>query len=108
MSTDVVARPNVPPVIVDQVYQAVGAASMQWEHVDQAGTFKSEQAAQIAGELCVAIERAWDARERPLHAHLRNLSYNLGQLESIAKVNPHLTAAREAVDNIISQLEGAR
>jgi len=104
MSTDVKVRPNLPPALVDLVYQAVGEASMQWENIDQAGVFKSSQAAQVAGELCSHIARAWDAREKPLFVHLRDLSFNLGQIVA----DENVVAARTAVDNVLHLLEQAR
>ena len=38
------------------VHQAIGAASMCWEHVDRAGVFESDRAAEIAAALLAEIE----------------------------------------------------
>lgn len=43
---------RIPENIFKRVHQDIGQASMCWENVDKAGTFKSENASAIAFNLC--------------------------------------------------------
>lgn len=45
----------LPNELNDKVFEAIGAASMCWENVDEAGAFNSSKAKDIANELCFAI-----------------------------------------------------
>ncbi|MGH3098477.1 MAG: hypothetical protein ACRDMV_21030 [Streptosporangiales bacterium] len=48
-----VIEPGATPTAA--VTQAIGAASMCWEHVHRAGQFRSDEARQIVDELCAYL-----------------------------------------------------
>ena len=57
-----VARKHIPTYIRERVFQAIGHASMCWETPEKAGVFDTEQASEIATELCqfvMAEKRKW-------------------------------------------------
>lgn len=108
--SEVKVIPNLPPALAERIGVMVGEATMQWEHIDQAGVFRSTEAARILEEIKVAVAEAWDAREAPLFAHLRNLAYNLGQVTDSGPNTweYHLESARRGVDNVLCLLEQPR
>jgi len=60
---------RLPEEIFSRIHQDIGQASMCWENIEGAGTFKDGQASKIAFELCHYIadkldeahRRAWGA-----------------------------------------------
>lgn len=49
--------------LFEAVYQSVGAASVCWENIESAGTFKNEEAAMVAKALLRFIEDRYVPRE---------------------------------------------
>jgi len=45
-------REHIPEYIREKVFQAIGHASMCWDSPESAGIFDTEQASEIATELC--------------------------------------------------------
>jgi len=43
---------RLPERVVSEIHQAIGQASVCWEHLDSAASFDSEQASSIARDLC--------------------------------------------------------
>lgn len=104
--SEVKVIPNLPPALAERIRVMVGQASCL-----EAGPFHGIEAERLAEEIKVAVAEAWDAREAPLFAHLRNLSYNLGQVVNDGKPGAwehHLESAQRAVDNILRLLEQHR
>lgn len=111
MNTEVRVVPNLPPALAERIGVMVGEATMQWENIDQAGVFKSTEAARIVEEIKVAVAESWDAREAVLFAHLRNMSYNLGQMVSSPAPGTwehHFENVQRGVDNVLRLLEQHR
>lgn len=109
--SEVKVIPNLPPALAQRIGELVGEATMQWEHIDQAGIFQSTEAARIVEEIKAAVAEAFDARESVLFAHLRNLAYNLGQVVNDGAPGAwehHLESVRRGVDNILRLLEQHR
>ena len=43
---------RLPERVVSEIHQAIGQASVCWEHLDSTASFDSEQASSIASDLC--------------------------------------------------------
>jgi hypothetical protein len=43
--------------VPDAIMEAIGAASMCWEHPEQAGVFQNERAAEIGEELLTFLKK---------------------------------------------------
>jgi hypothetical protein len=46
---------RLPEHLYSAIFQAIGQATMCWEHVDRAGIFDANQASEIAFELCHTV-----------------------------------------------------
>ena len=109
MSTEVKARPNLPPALETFVREAMGRASVAWKVGDEGERiFDTDEALATADTLIEQIERAWDAREQPLFAHLRSISFNLGQLERGFDITISIESAKRAVAQLLDLLEQHR
>ena len=52
MSEIELIREHIPDYIREKVFQAIGHASMCWDSPELAGTFDTEQASEIATDIC--------------------------------------------------------
>ena len=52
MSEIELIREHIPDYIRERVFQATGHASMCWDSPELAGTFDTEQASEIATDVC--------------------------------------------------------
>lgn len=62
MSEIELTREPIPEYIREKVFTDIGQASMCWENPEKAGVFDTEQASEIATELCrfvMAEKRKW-------------------------------------------------
>ena len=62
MSEIEATREYIPDHIREKVFQAIGHASMCWDSPELAGTFDTEQASEIATDICrfvMAEKRKW-------------------------------------------------
>lgn len=103
--SEVSTIPNLPPALVQRICSAVH------ERIDYMKEPPLFTGSELEEELIVMVAEAFDAREAPLFAHLRNLSYNLGQVVNDGSPGAwehHLESARRGVDHVLRLLEQHR
>jgi hypothetical protein len=82
MNQEIAARPPsvVPPALRSMIGEAVGEATMCWEHIDRAGVFKSTEAAAIVERIIDQVDDLLRNRDVTLLASLQIINFHAGQL----------------------------